>query len=111
MVDIWNDVDIEVTDPTMSPDAIYPDLGGVEVVVLPVQGLQGPTGGEVYHHVQTTPAASWFIPHGLGTQPEILLFTDSDGDQPVQTDVHYNDDMMSVIVVWPSPETGEAFLK
>jgi hypothetical protein len=110
MVDIFNDSSVDVENSVQSPDVEYLKPK-IDVFVQPVQGLTGPTGGEVYHHIQSTPAASWFIPHGLGTQPEVLLFTDSDGDQPVQTDIHYNDNMMDLIVVWSSPETGEAFLK
>ena len=62
-------------------------------------------------HVQTTPAASWVIPHQLGTYPDVVLLPDSSGPgERVYTDVVYLDGD-TLTVDWPSAESGRAYLR
>lgn len=76
-------------------DAIEPGAGGGAVPIK--------------HH-QTAPAATWTIPHDRNTKPEVILLTDSDGIARVLTDVSYPDDS-TIVIEWPSPETGWAYIQ
>jgi hypothetical protein len=73
--------------------------------------LAGVTAGTAakYVHTQAAPAAIWVVTHGLGSRPAVVLATDSDPGELVMTDVVYSD-LNSLAVVWPSPETGKAYL-
>lgn len=62
-----------------------------------------------YVHHQSSAAAQWMVEHNRGTKPTVTLFTDDDGDQSVYTDVHYPDDN-SVIIDWPLPTSGYAYI-
>lgn len=78
----------------------------VEVVVTgPVASGAGPA----WVHHQTTPAATWTINHDQPERPEVLLFEDSDPDNPVFTDVTYPAPG-TVVVEWPSATTGWAYV-
>lgn len=111
-IEIMDNLSIDVESPLLAPDVEMPVGLSLDVQVVPVhgpRGLPGLAGGSVPPFIQSTPAASWNINHGLGRYPTVLLFTDSDGDQPVETDVHYTD-VNNIIVIWPSPESGRAEL-
>lgn len=58
----------------------------------------------------SAPASTWTIPHDRNTKPDIILVTDADGQARVYTDVSYPDDS-TVVVEWPSPETGWAYIQ
>lgn len=60
-------------------------------------------------HHQTQAAAQWQVQHNRGVKPTVTLFTDDDGDQSVYTDVHYPDDTQ-VLIDWPAPTTGWAYI-
>lgn len=62
-----------------------------------------------YVHTQATPAGSWNITHNLGKFPSVVLALSSAPDEAVTTDVHYTNEN-SLIVEWPSPESGKAYL-
>lgn len=66
-------------------------------------------GAVAIKHHQTSPAATWTIPHNRDTKPDIVLLTDDDGDERVYTDVSYPDDA-TVVVEWPAPTTGWAYI-
>jgi hypothetical protein len=66
-------------------------------------------GGIPFVHQQSAPAASWPITHGLGKFPSVVLVLDSDPTEAVYTDVQYTDEN-NLTVVWPSPESGKAYL-
>lgn len=74
-------------------------------VVAPLAG-----GSDTYTHPQASAAAQWSIPHLLGTKPDVRLFLDSDLTERVYTDVIYTD-LDHVLVDWPSPVSGVAYLK
>lgn len=78
-------------------------------LVTNLRGPQGPPGASVPPLHQTAPAATWTITHNLGFKPGVQLFTDDDGDQQVYTDVSYPDDN-TVVIEWPSPTTGWAYV-
>lgn len=61
-----------------------------------------------YH--QVVPAATWTISHDRNTKPDVLLLTDSDGDDRVYTDVSYPDDA-TIVIEWPSPTSGWAYIQ
>lgn len=73
-------------------------------------GPRGPAGGELYEHIQSSPAAAWTIPHNLNTRPTVVFVLDSDPTEPVTTDYWFVD-LNNVLVEWPSPESGRAYLK
>lgn len=69
--------------------------------------LKGPAGdGVAYVHLQTTPASTWTIPHGLGRQPHTVSVFQN-GEQ-VFTDTEV--DPINVVLTFPSPESGEAHI-
>lgn len=77
-------------------------------VVLPVPGPRGPAGtgaGGGLVHQQTTPSASWSIPHQLGRLPVVDLYV---AGELVEADVAA--DVSSVHVTFPTPTSGFAVL-
>lgn len=76
------------------------------------QGPQGPAGpaGASFVHNQIAPAATWTIVHNLNTVLSTVLLIDSIPGEPVYTDVTYPD-LNTVVVTWPSPESGKAYLR
>lgn len=70
-------------------------------------GRPGASGGDIYEHEQTAPAATWTIPHGLGRKVSVTLF-DSTGRQ-VYADIEQDGDD-SVTVIFPSPLAGFALV-
>lgn len=59
---------------------------------------------------QSVPAAQWTIPHDRDTKPDVVLLTDDDGTERVFTDVDYPDNA-TVIVTWPAPTSGWAYIQ
>lgn len=69
--------------------------------------LKGPAGDSVaYVHQQTSPAATWTIPHGLGREPHMVTVFQNGEQVFTDTDV----DPVHVVLTFPSPETGEAHI-
>lgn len=72
-----------------------------------LKGPAGPAGdGTAYVHTQTSPASTWTITHGLGRVPhnvQILI----DGVE-VFTDTTI--DATYVVLTFPSPESGVAYI-
>lgn len=89
----------------------------ISIVTEGPQGTPGPPGppgppgatGSTYMHDQTAPAATWTIIHNLGTKPAVVLELSSNPTELIYTDVSYPD-LNTVVVEWPAPETGKAFL-
>ena len=81
--------------------------GGAAGPAGPV-GPVGPRPGS-YVFTQTTPASVWVINHGLGARPAVVLFDALFPSGPVETDKTYPD-LNSVIVEWPEPTSGWAYL-
>lgn len=67
-------------------------------------GPPGPTGGAVVHQ-QTTPAATWTVPHTLGRLPLVQLVV---GGQVVLTDLDVT--TTQAVATWPQPTTGSMIL-
>jgi hypothetical protein len=70
-------------------------------------GGGGSVPGVRYSHHQTSPAASWNVPHGLGMFREPVVILDSDPTKPVLTDVTLVD-ANTAVIVFPTPVTGWA---
>lgn len=71
-----------------------------------LKGPTGPTGASAYVHVQSSPAATWSITHGLGRVPhgvQILI-----AGEEVFTDTQI--DAVHVVLTFPSPLSGEAHI-
>lgn len=93
-----------------------PDIDDVVLIAI-VAGPEGPEGPPgpgsgtsahfTYHQVDA--AASWMVTHNLGRKPPVALFLDSDPDTVVHTDVYYPD-LNTVLIEWPSPESGWVYL-
>lgn len=60
-------------------------------------------------HVQSVPAATWTIIHNLGCKNMPTLITTSAPGEPQWTDVTFVDDD-TMIVEWPVPESGWAYI-
>lgn len=70
-------------------------------------GLPGVPGGTVIEWDQTTPAATWSIPHTHGPAPKVVLVMDGD-DGPSWTDTSFQTGL--VILEFPDPQTGKAYI-
>lgn len=119
---VFDDADPEVLENDLGPDFILLDdaqppvlvqqPSGQEVLVITTGGPAGPKGdqgapGSSFSYRQDTPAATWTVQHNLGRKPAVVLFLDEDPNTPVYTDITYPD-LNTVVVEWPSPETGWA---
>ncbi|WP_280244248.1 DUF7264 domain-containing protein [Nocardia abscessus] len=83
---------------------------GPDAVAVPVPGPAGPPGGGGsggLEFVQSTPAATWTIPHGLGRFPYSLLVIV--GDQLVIPDAAFPDPDTAVLT-FAAPTAGRAEL-
>lgn len=69
-------------------------------------GPQGPAGAGTFVHVQSTPAATWTITHGLNKKPTALLVV---GGRQEYTDVEYAS-LDVIVITWPVATSGEAHL-
>jgi len=83
-----------------------------EFIEVIEQGPTGPPGaaGATYVHTQSTPAATWTIPHNLNTILSVVLLLDSDPTNPVWSDVSYPD-LNTAVVSLPSAASGKAYLR
>lgn len=108
MTDTYEAVDLG----TGPPVAV--DLGGFPVIATTpvVSGPRGPVGpagppgvGASFSHHQIGPAATWIITHNLGIYPTPVILLDDAPDEPVLTDITYNDSD-SVTLTFPQPVTG-----
>lgn len=103
-------VTVTVVPPDRPATGVTPPTPAPAVLVVPVPGLRGPTGpagtgGFVY--VQSSPAATWTITHGLGRHPVGVLITV--GTSQVDTDVEFPD-LNTVVLTFAQPTTGRADL-
>lgn len=60
-------------------------------------------------HTQSTPAATWTIPHNRGTKPDLVITLDTEPESRVYTDVTYPD-LNTAVVELPSASTGKAYI-
>lgn len=79
-----------------------PELGDYVLVPGP-PGPPGPSGSS-YEHTQSTPAATWQIPHGLGRYPAVTIVLDG---RAALTDIEYPSRTLAV-ATFPSPIAGLA---
>lgn len=94
----------------------YAETGAYEIVMLDTNHTMTvvvyPTevgSSSEYVHTQAVAAGSWNITHNLGKFPSVVLVLNSAPDESVVTDVHYTSED-TLIVEWPSPESGKAYL-
>lgn len=73
------------------------------------QGAAGAAGGVPYKHTQTTPASTWTVIHNLGRKSPVTVFITPNLTEPVFTDITYPD-LNTVVIAWPSPQSGEAYI-
>lgn len=90
------------------PDPIPPELQYATQAWV-TDRLEGVVGGGQYVHDQTSPSAQWVINHNTGRIPSVVAMPDSLPGESVLTDVLYSDEN-TLIIEWPSPESGKAFL-
>ncbi|WP_280329587.1 DUF7264 domain-containing protein [Nocardia wallacei] len=83
---------------------------GPDAVAVPVPGPAGPPGsgtGSGFEHIQSSPAATWTIPHGFGRFPFSLLVLV--GGQLVIPDAEFPDTDTAVLT-FAAPTAGRAEL-
>lgn len=68
-------------------------------------GVSPGTGDKYYEHVQSTPASTWMIPHGLGKKPSITVF-DSAGTRMHGVIEHVTDDLAEVTFLYAGEPVG-----
>jgi hypothetical protein len=97
------------TDPVL---VVQDETGATVFSVAPDGTIEPPVtaGAPIPPYVQLVPASTWTITHNLGTVPSVVLLTDSDPGIPVITDFSYPD-LNTVVVEWPSAESGKAYLR
>ena len=95
---------------------ITEDLGTVEVVTatastvqVATEGPQGPPGAAAqgYIHTQSTPSATWTMPHNLGFKPSVELL--NVGSQEIEGDVVHTSQNVC-IAYFTTPIAGYARL-
>jgi len=64
---------------------------------------------EQFVHTQGSAAAQWTINHDRGGRPAVVLMPDSDPGERVYTDLTYVSDSQ-ILVTWPSPVSGKAYI-
>lgn len=103
-------VRIEVVPPLLDRVQVVPPAV-IQLRVLPVSGPTGPAGpsGTGFIHHQISPGATWTITHNLGRKPVPTLLPDDSPTRPVNTDLVYPD-LNTLIVEWPAPTSGYAYL-
>lgn len=95
--------------------SFYVDAGAYDFGALGARvpfDVKEPTGGSGdvrFVYTQPSPASVWIIPHQLGTKPSVVLQIDSEPGEQVWTDLSYPD-LNTVLVEWPGPESGSAYL-
>lgn len=90
----------------------------MEVLEVQWEGIKGDPGppgspgaaGVGYVHEQVVPAATWTVQHNLNGKPAMVLFVNPDLSAPVYTTVSYPD-LNTVVVEWPSAESGWAYAR
>lgn len=97
-------LDEDDSDVTILPPDLFLEFEGAPIYV------SGGGGGAGHiQFSQLAPAATWTWVHNLNSRPAVMLFLDSDLTEPVITDVSYPD-LNTVVIEWPSPETGKAYI-
>lgn len=105
-------VQVVITDDEIDTTVVIDDPSTVSVVTVEyAQGPPGPpgsAGGTRVTHNQTTPAATWTINHGITTlAPNVIILLTGE-TEPVETDIDYFSGQ--VVVTFPSPATGTAYI-
>ena len=105
--------DDDIVEIQVQSDATATDVAIEEFIEISEQGPTGPPGlpgsaGSYFMHTQTTPAATWTITHNRAANPPVTLFLSSAPTEPVFTDVTYPD-TATIVIEWPSPESGKAY--
>lgn len=77
------------------------------VISEAVVGLQGVSGDQHYHHVQSTPSATWTITHNLGKRPSVTV-VDSGGNEWITSVEHLSEN--SLTIRFSAPFSGNAYL-
>lgn len=73
-----------------------------------IPGPQGPAGSDTtYVHTQTTPSATWVIPHGLDKFPAVDVVDSA--SNVVIGEIHYNN-ANTVTITFIAAFAGQAFL-
>ncbi|WP_199546567.1 hypothetical protein [Streptomyces sp. N35] len=68
--------------------------------------VTGPVGIEFrYEHVQSSPAATWQVPHSLGKFPNVSIINDA--GRAVYADVDHSTPNL-VVITFPTPYSGRA---
>lgn len=99
-------ITVVVEQPT-PPRFVAPPPTTTRTVLVPMRGPAGPSGSaDAVTHVQSTPAATWTIPHGLGRVPSVV--TVWIGGDLVDTDTHA--DATHVVLTFAAPTAGEAHI-
>lgn len=81
-----------------------------DAVLVGPQGPPGPPGapgGGTYTHTQASPAAVWFITHGLGRRPSVTV-VDSAGTVVIGNVAYTSDD--TVAITFSGAFSGAAYL-
>lgn len=87
-------------------DIVFTETGNLVEIIIPTVGGGGGSSLQFTYN-QLAPAATWTIVHNTNSYPGCRLFVDSDPGELVYTDVSYPDSN-TVVVEWPSPESGRA---
>lgn len=77
------------------------------VISEAVVGLQGTSGDKHFHHVQSTPSATWSITHNLGKRPAVTV-VDSSGNEWITAVEHLSDN--ALVIRFTAPFSGDAYL-
>lgn len=66
--------------------------------------------GGTMEFTQADPASTWTIVHTLGGRPDVRLFETADPNSEVFTDLVYLNDGATIVVTWPEPTSGWAYI-
>jgi hypothetical protein len=90
-----------------APDVTIEVVEQSVVISEAVVGLQGTSGDKHFHHVQSTPSATWSITHNLGKRPAVTV-VDSGGNEWITAVEHLSDN--ALVIRFTSPFSGDAYL-
>lgn len=96
------DIDVEIAD-TPEIDVVVEEQVVAAFLVAGPAGPAGPAGDAGFEHVQSAPAATWSITHGMGRYPLGSQVT-VDGEV-VHADIVYPNST-TVVVTFASPQAG-----
>lgn len=105
-MDLASGVRVRLRQPV--PPRVTVTIPTTRIQMVPVRGATGPqgvAGGNPVLWDQSTPAATWTIPHGLGRLPTAVEVILADGEV-VDTDTHVDDTY--VVLTFAQPTAGTA---